>query len=83
MKYKVGQQVRVKTYKKLVEEFGRPDRSGDIYIAQDDMDFVADMVEYCGKVVTIAATTADSRYRIIDDDYSWTWTDGMLEDEVD
>ena len=81
MKHKVGEQVRIKSYKKLVEEFGRPDGSGDIYIAQDDMDFVAEMVEYCGKVVTIAAITGDSRYYFIDDDdWEWKWTDGMFEE---
>lgn len=83
MKYKVGQQVRVKSYKKLVEEFGRPDGSGDIYIAQDDTFFVAEMVDYCRKIVAITTLTSDSHYYIVNGDTNWLWTDSMFEEEVD
>ena len=78
MKHKVGEQVRVKSYKKLVEEFGRPDGIGDIYIAQDHTFFVAEMVDYCRKIVTITALNSDSQYFI--DNLNWLWSDGMFEE---
>ena len=66
MKYKVGDKVKVKEDLELDKKYGAED-------------FVEEMEEYKGKIVTIDTVNRDDYY--IEEDYkTYAWTDEMLED---
>ena len=80
LKYKVGDKVRVKTWERLVEEYGLERDGRGEYIPIKHVDFVDEMKDFCGKVVTI--DSIDDGYLIAEDDWSWIWTDEMFEGKV-
>ena len=77
MKLKVNDEVRVKSYDKLVKDFGQPDSDGDIRI-QGCCYFTYDMKKYCSKVVTISKVY-ENDYLIKEDNEWQYWTDEMFE----
>jgi len=82
LKYKVGDRVRVKTWERLIEEYGlKEDEAGDKYIPIRDIDFTEDAKRFCGKVVTIDSIEGDT-YTIVEDDWCWAWTDEMFEGKI-
>ena len=82
MKYKVGDKVRVKSWERLVEEYGLKENELGEYIPIRNVDFTEEMKEFCGKVVTIEGKEGDI-YMIEEDDYwCWAWTDEMFEGKV-
>lgn len=66
MKYKVGDKVKV-----------REDLEVDIRHGTEE--FIEEMEEYKGKIVTIDTVNEDDYY-IEEDKQSWAWTEEMLED---
>lgn len=63
MKYQIGEKVRVKTWDELLEV--------------GEMDFVEEMSEYCGRIVTISDIDCGD-YSIEEDDGVFTWEDDMF-----
>ena len=81
LKYKVGDKVRVKSWERLIEEYGLKEDDGGEYILIGNIDFNEDMKDFCGKVVTIDSIEGDT-YTIAEDDWCWAWTDEMFEGKV-
>ena len=82
MKYKVGEKVRVKTWERLVEEYGLHEDGSGKYIPIRDIDFTEEMKEFCGKVVTIESIIGNVYVIAEDDGWCWSWTDEMFEGKV-
>ena len=82
MKYKIGDKVKVKTWERLVEEYGLKEIGFGEYIPIRNVDFIEDMKKFCGKVVTIDGIEKDDTYTIAEDDWRWSWTDEMFEEKV-
>ena len=85
MKFKVGDKVRVRKREDLVKKYPRTMfglRIGEVNSDGDvtGMQMTHDMLEFCGKVVTIA-DTSDHYYKIEEDNGVWGWIDEMFEDE--
>lgn len=78
LRYKIGDRVRVKTWERLVEEYGLRENKSGKYIPMENIDFIEDMKEFCGKIVTIDNIIKDT-YVIAEDDWCWEWTDEMFE----
>lgn len=77
MKYKVGDKVRIKS----IDWYN--DNKGDRNDVECDNDyFVADMAEYCGKIVTISSVLS-THYYIKEDNGIFNWTDEMIEGLVE
>ena len=70
MKYRVGSRVRVRKDLKYFEYY--PMEDGD---AEDCV--TKNMLELCGKVVTISY--ADGKYKVKEDEGGFWWTDGMFD----
>ena len=66
MKYKVGDKVKVREDLEVDKRYGTEE-------------FIEEMEEYKGKIVTIDTVNEDDYY-IEEDKQSWSWTDEMLED---
>ena len=83
MKYKIGDKVRVKTWERLIKEYGlKEDVDGEYILIKDKgAIFDEDMKKFCGKVVTIDNIIRDT-YVIAEDDWYWVWTDEMFEGKV-
>ena len=81
LKYKIGDKVRVKAWERLVEEYGLEENKLGKYIRVRNINFIDDMKEFCGKVVTIERIE-DDVYIIAEDDWYWAWTDEMFEGKV-
>jgi len=82
LKYKVGDKVRVKTWERLVEEYGLKEDELGRHIPIGGRCFIEDLKEFCGKVVTIAGIVRNT-YIIHEDEYDcWEWTDEMFEGKV-
>lgn len=83
MKYKVGEKVKVKSWKDMIKA-GKVDGDGDIEFNRDEPYFVRGMKEYCGKTVTIdsrySGPFCDKHYHIKEDEGDWCWSDSMFED---
>lgn len=75
MRFNVGDEVRVRTWESLYEEFGSPISSNSLNIRKG---FNSDMRKLCGTVVTIQRVHIDGSYYEIEED-DWHWTDDMLE----
>ena len=67
MKYKVGDKVKVREDLEVDKRYGTEE-------------FIEEMEEYKGKIVTIDTVNEDDYY-IEEDKQSWSWTEEMLEDE--
>lgn len=70
MKYKVGSRVRVR----------KDIKCGKYYLMEDGIEgdcVTEDMLELCGKVVTISY--ADGKYKVKEDDGGFWWVDGMFD----
>ena len=70
MKYRVGSRVRVRKDLKRHEYYLMEDGIADDCVTED-------MLELCGKVVTISY--ADGKYKVKEDDGEFWWTDGMFD----
>lgn len=66
MKYKVGDKVKVRENLEVDKRYGTEE-------------FIEEMEEYKGKIVTIDTVNEDDYY-IEEDKQSWLWTEEMLED---
>lgn len=66
MKYKVGDKVKVREDLEVDKKYGTEE-------------FVEEMEEYRGKIVTIDTVNKDDYY-IEEDKQTWAWTEEMLED---
>ena len=66
MKYKVGDKVRVRTDLVDCKNYG-------------EINYVSDMDEWKGKVVTISFVGNDNYYEIEEDTEKWAWSDEMFE----
>lgn len=66
MKYKVGNKVKVRENLEVDKKYGTEE-------------FVEEMEEYRGKIVTIDTVNKDDYY-IEEDKQTWSWTEEMLED---
>lgn len=66
MKYKVGDKVKVREDLEVDKRYGTEE-------------FIEEMEEYKGKIVTIDTVNEDDYY-IEEDKQSWSWTEEMLED---
>lgn len=73
MKYKIGDKVRIKSLDWYYDN--RDDRND---VECDNDYFIADMAEYCGKIVTISSVLS-TRYYIKEDNGIFNWTDEMIE----
>jgi len=76
MKYKVGDKVRIKTWKEMEKEYGGVDSQGDMVLTGGT--FVINMKKYCGKIMTILRVRYDGKYRMKEDNGDWGWTDKMI-----
>lgn len=82
MKYKVGDKVKVRKWDDMALEFGVDD-DGDIKMP---VDFIKDMEQFCGKIVTIKSRNVswdeEEYYEIIEDTKQAFWfSDDMFEDD--
>ena len=78
VKYKVGDKVRIKTWKEMEKEF-TVNPEGEILFG--GASFVHDMKKYCGKIMTIARIERSgdySGYHMKEDKKYWWWTDKMI-----
>jgi len=76
MKYKVGDRVKIKSWKEMEEKYGI-DSDGDIDLPESS--FVTNMKKYCGKVMTISdVDDYFNEYHMKEDDGSWIWTNKMI-----
>lgn len=66
MKYKAGDKVKVRENLEVNKRYGTEE-------------FIEEMEEYKGKIVTIDTVNEDDYY-IEEDKQSWSWTEEMLED---
>lgn len=76
MEYKVGDRVRIKTWEKMVEEFG-VDEDGDIRMTGLYY-FTRLMKKYCGNIYTIKNVHFDRKYKLEGID-GYTFSDDMIE----
>ena len=85
LKYKIGDKVRVKTWEKLVKEYGLKENELGEYIPIRNVGFTEDMKDFCGKVVTIDCVIPENGIYLIEEDIDWcrSWTDEMFEEKVD
>jgi len=76
MKYKVGDRVKIKTWKEMKKEYG-VDSDGTIYLSGC---FVPDMEKYCGKIMTISRVEQIGYYEYYmkEDGGYWHWNDKMI-----
>lgn len=74
MKYKVGDIVHIKSWERMVSEFG-VDSDGDI--SMGDLACVLPMKDFCGKDQEIDSVSRCG-YHIKNDDDHWIWTDDMI-----
>lgn len=76
MRYKVGEQVVVKSWEELLD-IGEVDLVGDIRLS--DIFFVREMAEYCDKIVTISEVEEGGQLYCIEEDCNfYSWTDEMF-----
>lgn len=76
MRYKVGDKVKVKTWDKMVREFGL---DSDVDINCKHL-FVKPMDCWCGEEMTIKKVIEyDDRYYMEEDLAAWDWSDDMLD----
>ena len=73
LKYKAGDQVRIKS----LDWYNKNIKNNGIIICGSES-FTHPMSHFCDKVVTIV-TIQDDRYRILEDDGDWYWTDEMFD----
>lgn len=77
MRYKVGDKVKVKTWDKMVREFGF-DSDGDISCKHF---FVEPMKCWCSEEMTIKKVIEyNDKYCMEEDLATWDWSDDMLEE---
>ena len=74
MKYKVGDEVIVRSWESMEREFGLDD-DGYINVPKK---FVPWMKHFCGRTVTIKRCIRNEYYEIIEDIGDYYWTDGMF-----
>ena len=74
---KIGKKYRVKTFERLIEEYGETDKRMPNVI----LGFNGEMKKLCGQIVTIEERRSSyyEAYSINEDHYMWTWTSQMLE----
>jgi hypothetical protein len=77
MKYKVGDKVRVKS---LEWYNANKDKNGYVH-CQGTLYFIPQMLDFCGKIVTIDEVWLDEVYIIQESDRDFEWNDDMFEDE--
>ena len=76
MKYKIGDKVRVRSWKDMEKEFGIDEFTGSIRVPHS---FTHTMKKYCGKIMTIKNVFYDF-YLLKESDEPWCFSEGMLED---
>lgn len=77
MKYKVGDKVRIKS---LDWYEANKDNDGDISLIDSQYNFIREMANFCGMVVTVVNTCGASGYYDIEEDGGrYYWTDEMIE----
>lgn len=75
MKYKVGDKVRVRTWKDMAKEYGIDEFTGSIRVPHS---FTHTMKKYCGKIMTIKNVFYDF-YLLEEADEPWCFSEEMLE----
>lgn len=77
MKFKLGDIVKVRSWKDMVCEFGK-DRNNDIPCLHT---FVDEMDQYCGEFLIIRKVSSDKYYMMDMDNINiaFSWSDDMLE----
>lgn len=78
MKYKVGDEVRIKS----LDWYNSNKRGYDIRVSDESLDFVAYMSKYCGKKATITKVCGNY-YHINIDNGDWKWCDYMFEENIE
>lgn len=76
MKYKVGDKVRVKSYRRLIDEYPV---GNDGFLNCGAVYFNPVMAQYCGKELTISGVYNEQYYKTLDGG-DWSYSDEMLED---
>jgi hypothetical protein len=76
MKYKIGDKVRVRSWKDMEKEFGIDEFTGSILVPHS---FTHTMKKYCGKIMTIKNVFYDF-YLLKESDEPWCFSEAMLED---
>ena len=82
LKYKVGDQLMVRSRKWYNS---CKDMSGCVRLigyTESEFDFIEDMAQYCGTVVTVSNVYRDF-FSIKEDNERWYWTDEMIEGLVE
>ena len=78
MKYKVGDKVRIKSL-----DWFYDNRDSIDEVTCGNAIFIPDMVEYCGRIVTISSVLPTFEvYRIKEDGGMFNWTDDMIEGDM-
>lgn len=83
LKHKIGDVVRVRSFKSLIKEFNTAGKKIGPYedIKLTDYYFTYEMRKYCGKLVTIRAIDKNNNaYFIKDDKVKFCWIDEMFDD---
>lgn len=78
MEFKVGDTVKIRSWKSMVNEFG-VDEYGDVPVEESGIWFALSMKSYCGKVMTISDTyCGGDRFHLNYDDW-WGFTKSMFD----
>ena len=84
MRYKVGDKVLIKS----IDWWNRNNDNNIVesvrYVKCKDWNFISDMKEYCGKILTITEVHKEfNRYKMSEDNKLYSWTDEMIETLVE
>ena len=82
LRFKIGDKVKVKSWKSLTQEFG-----GDVEMGVlSDPIFFPAQKRYCGRTVTISKVIGhswlDGAYQIKEDNHGWLFAEDVFEEEV-
>jgi hypothetical protein len=84
MTYKIGQKVKVKSWKELKKIPGIYQEDGDLYFK--GVFFTAEMKRYCNQYIIITAFTKTedkgTYYSTNDNKEDWSWYSWMFEDSL-
>lgn len=80
MKYKVGEEVRIKTWEKMAKEYGEClENDGTEYIDTPCYRFLKEMAYYCGTTMKIDTVSERGYHMEESEAYNYIWTDEMIE----